>query len=162
MKYRLISGLILAFFLVTEFSHGQDLTVEEYWMNCVYSSYEDEGAAIRSTLLNFENLLIEEGVLKNNKAASYKKLLEKMAEGQIEQTDSRSSMIKELVAVEKNADNSLLFSCQGSLKEHPDHSAVIQSKDDMITKLITEDKSFIYNQRNISKPFYQFKVIIGS
>lgn len=140
MKFKFASGFIILFMFMTNVSFGQDTSVEDQWMNCVYSAYEDEGEAIRNILAKFEALLIDEGVMKNGKGSSYKKLLEKMADGKMQGSESRSNIIRQLVEIEKEADNPAIYECQSGLKDHPDYAAVINSKDSMITGLITDDK----------------------
>ena len=46
-------------------------------MECVYRSYEDDGVKLAKLISDYENLLVNEGILKDNTGSSYRKILPK-------------------------------------------------------------------------------------
>ncbi len=77
------SVLIIAVLFFTACNSKKEYTPQQQlaiaYTNCFNRAYNDEGAALKNAIETYEDLLIEEGIIKNISGESYVTLFEKMA-----------------------------------------------------------------------------------
>jgi hypothetical protein len=139
MRLRYTFKSLLILILLVNTAHGQAPSLEEQWASCVYSGYQDRGKALRLALDDFEQLLIEQGVLSGRSGASYKAMLKEMAAGNVGGTKSRSAMIQKIIDVESQGDSDLINECHATLVDHPDFEAVLGNTKKAFEDLIIKD-----------------------
>ncbi|MCE2612320.1 hypothetical protein LVD13_04990 [Flavobacteriaceae bacterium D16] len=72
------------------FCSAQTERIETELMDCVYQSYADGGAELKNLIRDYQSLLIKEGILSDDSASSYRRILQKISEkGKIEKEPSR-------------------------------------------------------------------------
>ncbi|WP_421823857.1 hypothetical protein [Flagellimonas oceanensis] len=79
MKTHLLSALIVILFQTS--CSGQSKRIEEKMMECTYQSYPDNGLAFKQLISDYQTLLIDEEILADSSAKSYRDLLKKFADG---------------------------------------------------------------------------------
>ena len=76
-KWTLITLLL---FTNTYCTYSQTERIENKFMECWYDAFEEDKLKAKQSIVNYENFLIKEGVLEDNSAKSYTKLLQDFAE----------------------------------------------------------------------------------
>jgi len=76
MTLRYLTTVVIA--LSSSLLLGQDDRLEVNFMNCVYEHCEDNGQEIKSTIKSYEQLLVDEGILRDATGDAYVALFEKM------------------------------------------------------------------------------------
>lgn len=86
--------LALLVFLYTACDQQED-RLEVELMNCVYSSYPDGGIQLKKTITNFEEVLVKDGILKDNSGKSYRDIFKKIANHENISYQPSQSFLKE-------------------------------------------------------------------
>ena len=76
MIKKLLFSLTLLLSLVL---NGQEYKRENARMECIYANYPDKGLALKQLIKNFEKQLIESKILTDSSGASYRKIIQRMA-----------------------------------------------------------------------------------
>ncbi len=93
MRKTILLNIIFATLFLSCSSQKERL--ENKLMECVYRSYEDDGTKLAKLISDYENLLVNEGILKDNTGSSYRKILQNIAkEGDIKKTPSKFFQIE--------------------------------------------------------------------
>lgn len=106
----------LIFGIFTIFCYSQTLRVEDKLMNCLYQSYEDNGTKFKKTLTEFEQLLINEKILKDSSGKSYVAIFEKIIEENDFNYNPSKSFFDLIMAIGIPQSESFVI-CQSELKE---------------------------------------------
>jgi biopolymer transport protein ExbD len=76
----MIKKLLFSFTLLLSLAlNGQENKRENARMECIYANYPDKGLALKQLIKNFEKQLIEAKILTDSSGASYRKIIQRMA-----------------------------------------------------------------------------------
>lgn len=79
MKTNILLHIIIG--LIFTSCSAQDDRIENKIMDCSYQSYSDGGTELKNLIIEYENLLVNEGILADNSGKSYRQVLQKIANG---------------------------------------------------------------------------------
>lgn len=116
---------------------SQEKPIEVLWFDCVYAGYLDGGEQVRKVFQDFEQALIDDGLLENGNGSSYRALLVAMSAGKVEKSAANSGMVTRLLAVEDQADNPAINECHQQLKQNENYAPVIGKTETVISDLIS-------------------------
>lgn len=152
MKLRhLFLGLAFLYGISCSFAQ-EDKPIEELWMQCICQGYENQGEAIKSLFKEFKAQLLADGLLKDKTESSVKELITAMAEGDIQRSESYSTMVAELIFLEDQANHFAINTCISTLETHPDFERVIDGVSEAMSNVETEEDLTIasYGKRYLS------------
>ncbi|WP_417800603.1 ExbD/TolR family protein [Tenacibaculum sp.] len=106
----------LTFGIFTISCNSQTLRVEDKLMNCIYQNYEDNGTKFKKALTGFEQLLINEKILKDSSGKSYVAIFEKIIEENDFNYNPSKSFLDKIIDIGMPQLESFI-KCQSELKE---------------------------------------------
>jgi len=106
----------LTFGIFTISCNSQTLRVEDKLMNCIYQNYEDNGTKFKKALTEFEQLLINEKILKDSSGESYVAIFEKIVEENDFNYNPSKSFLDKIIDIGMPQSESFI-KCQSELKE---------------------------------------------
>jgi biopolymer transport protein ExbD len=106
----------LTFGIFTISCNSQILRVEDKLMNCIYQNYEDNGTQFKKALTEFEQLLINENILKDNSGKSYVAIFEKIVEENDFNYNPSISFLDKIIDIGMPQSESFI-KCKSELKE---------------------------------------------
>lgn len=102
--------ICLSIFLIQTID-AQEKSEEDLILECIYSSFEDNGIALENVLLNYEMEFVKNNALKDNSAASYMEFFEKLkANASLTPIFSNSLLTERIKALPK-PDNKIMSTC---------------------------------------------------
>lgn len=140
-----------------------DTRFEVQMMECVYASYPDKGTSLKKAIVDYEALLVEEGILEEASGKAYVKFLEDFGKNEALPTSPSivfSSFYKEVPNAE------FLMSCSDALANVPDPKGEamdealegIQYTDDFTPSGITSRMLTVLNEEDFELNFYKLKI----
>ena len=120
MKIITIKINLAIFFLLLSFCGiAQERAAEELWFDCVYSGYSESGkVALIEHFAQFEQQLIDKGLLKDSSGKSYKEMLVKLQDASVSENLDLPPFVEGIQRIEKEAlNNDAISDCQRSIEE---------------------------------------------
>jgi len=114
MKKLILTYLTFGIFSI--FCNSQSIKVEDKLINCVYQNYEDNGTKFKKALTEFEQLLINENILKDSSGKSYIIIFEKIIEENDFKYNPSESFLDKIIDIGMPKLESF-NKCQSELKE---------------------------------------------
>ena len=113
---------------------AQDQSTEVKFMECLYSSYADEGEMFKTILEQYEQKLIDSGYLEDNLGESYYEFLVKLEDSTYVKELKISSFRELGIALRDiERDNTIKDSCEAMLGQH---SPLEKKMDDIYDKIL--------------------------
>lgn len=106
----------LTFVIFTISCNSQTLRVEDKLMNCIYQNYEDNGTKFKKALIEFEQLLINENILNDNRGNSYVAIFEKIVKENDFNYNPSKSFLDKIIDIGMPQSESFT-KCQSELEE---------------------------------------------
>lgn len=100
---------------------GQTERVEIKLMNCIYENYEDKGTEFKKALSDFEKLLIDKKILKDETGKSYKAIFEKIVIDDYFDYNLSISFLDKIIDIGM-PQNESFKNCQSELRERSENA----------------------------------------
>lgn len=164
-------NLVIVVFFIASLGFAQEKTYPELWMECVYSGYQDQGEAVKNMLADYEQELIDKGLLKDASAASYRKMLQDLQLPNFVVDSTLSSITEQITSLDNEVDNSVISACHSALMESTGTNQKLGPIEELLQEALTNDQVSIakyaaaideaYQDEYFEYTYYKLFVFIG-
>ena len=144
--------------------------IENKLTQCSYHSFEDGGAQFQELMLDYENLLIKEGLLMDKSGASYRRMLSQLSEGNNVKGKALYSFIEQWSGLEKREEFDMQNCIQQILSDSTQYKSHTYLKfqatmekevtlfGDFQPELLATKMLGILSAKDLELDFYKFRV----
>ena len=158
----------LTFGLLSISCKRQTERTEVKLMNCIYENYEDNGTEFKKALSDFEKLLINEKILKNETGKSYKAIFEKIVSDDDFNYNPSKSFLDKIIDIGM-PQNESFRNCQSELRKKSKNKFSkgtelqtvldsIQNSGNLTPSIVANGILSVLNEKDFELDYYKMSV----